>query len=125
MNRSNIEWCDFTWNFVHGCRHGCTFCYAARFAKRLAGRGSYPKKDPFQPVFDWAELEKGTNQLNSIKTTKRVFVCSMGDIFGKWEWVNFNAPDSMSGGGKSDEATPYRAILGRAGADSHMYQLLT
>ena len=27
MNKSLIEWCDFTWNPVTGCQHGCPYCY--------------------------------------------------------------------------------------------------
>ncbi|MBP2071179.1 DUF5131 family protein [Thermoanaerobacterium butyriciformans] len=37
MNKSKIEWCDFTWNPVTGCRHGCPYCYAAKQAKRFSG----------------------------------------------------------------------------------------
>lgn len=37
MNRSKIEWCDHTWNFITGCRHGCGYCYAKRMAARFAG----------------------------------------------------------------------------------------
>ena len=37
MNKSKIEWCNFTWNPVTGCRHGCPYCYAAKQAKRFSG----------------------------------------------------------------------------------------
>lgn len=37
MNRSRIEWCDYTWNPVTGCRHGCRYCYARRMTARFAG----------------------------------------------------------------------------------------
>lgn len=37
MNKTNIEWCDSTWNPVTGCRHGCEYCYARRIAKRFGG----------------------------------------------------------------------------------------
>lgn len=36
MNKSNIEWCDYTWNPVTGCFHGCSYCYADRIARRFA-----------------------------------------------------------------------------------------
>jgi len=37
MNISQIEWCNFTWNPVTGCWHGCPYCYAAKQAKRFSG----------------------------------------------------------------------------------------
>jgi len=40
-DHSKIEWTDATWNPVTGCTpvsEGCANCYAARMAKRLAGR---------------------------------------------------------------------------------------
>lgn len=37
MNRSRIEWCDYTWNPITGCRHSCRYCYARRMAARFAG----------------------------------------------------------------------------------------
>ena len=38
MNRSKIEWTDWTWNPVTGCLHGCPYCYARAFANRFAPR---------------------------------------------------------------------------------------
>lgn len=37
MNRSRIEWCDYTWNPITGCRHGCEYCYAKRLSARFTG----------------------------------------------------------------------------------------
>lgn len=37
MNRSKIEWCDYTWNPLTGCRHNCEYCYARRNVARFAG----------------------------------------------------------------------------------------
>lgn len=37
MNRSDIEWCDHTWNPITGCRHNCQYCYAKRMTARFAG----------------------------------------------------------------------------------------
>ena len=42
MNRTGIEYADYTWNLVLGCRpvcEGCKNCWAARMAKRLKGMG--------------------------------------------------------------------------------------
>ena len=37
MNKSFIEWTDFTWNPVTGCLHGCPYCYARKQTKRFSG----------------------------------------------------------------------------------------
>jgi len=37
MNKSAIDWCDFSWNPVTGCNFGCEYCYAQRQATRFAG----------------------------------------------------------------------------------------
>lgn len=37
MNKTDIEWCDMTWNPVTGCLHGCEYCYARRIAERFGG----------------------------------------------------------------------------------------
>jgi len=35
MNKTKIEWCDYTWNPVVGCQRGCPYCYAKRIAIRF------------------------------------------------------------------------------------------
>jgi len=37
MNKTKIEWADYTWNPVTGCLHNCTYCYARRIANRFKG----------------------------------------------------------------------------------------
>jgi len=79
--KTKIEWATHTWNPVTGCTpisEGCEHCYAARMAKRLAGRCGYPQDDPFRPGTFHA------NRLNDplkIKKSSMIFVCSMGDLF--------------------------------------------
>lgn len=36
MKKHKIEWTDFTWNPVWGCKGGCGYCYARSIAKRFA-----------------------------------------------------------------------------------------
>jgi protein gp37 len=90
MNRTKIEWCDYTWNPVTGCwgpggtreypRH-CAYCYAQRLAERFMADGY-----GFMPHF-WPER---LDQPERIKKPSRIFVCSMGDLFGDWvpdKWI--------------------------------------
>lgn len=35
MNRTGIEWTDFTWNPITGCYHDCEYCYARKIAHRF------------------------------------------------------------------------------------------
>jgi len=80
MNRTKIEWTDATWNPVTGCTKfspGCANCYAERMAKRLAGRFGYPKDEPFKVTL---HEDRITEPLKWRKP-RRVFVCSMGDLF--------------------------------------------
>lgn len=37
MNKSKIDWCDFSWNPITGCRHSCEYCYARKQARRFCG----------------------------------------------------------------------------------------
>jgi len=75
MNRTRIEWCDFTWNPVTGCYHGCDYCYARRIAHRF-----FPKTVGFNPHF-WPDR---LNEPLALKKPARIFVCSMADLFGDW-----------------------------------------
>lgn len=40
MNKTKIEWCDYTWNPVTGCLHECEYCYARRIARRFGGESA-------------------------------------------------------------------------------------
>ena len=78
---TKIEWCDVTWNPVTGCSpisEGCQRCYAKRMAERLRGRFGYPKHNPFQPNIWHADK---FNDPTNWKKPRRIFVCSMGDLF--------------------------------------------
>jgi len=82
MGKSKIEWCDSVWNPVTGCgdeiiSHGCKNCYARRMAHRLAGRYGYHKNNPFQVTLRPERLDEPFKW----KKPKRIFVCSMGDLF--------------------------------------------
>jgi len=77
---TKIEWAEESWNPVTGCTQcspGCDHCYAKRMAHRLKGRYGYPKDDPFRVTFHWNRLDMPLRW----KKSRRVFVCSMSDLF--------------------------------------------
>lgn len=85
MTNSKIEWTDATWNPITGCSkisEGCEHCYAERMVKR------FPKIYPngFRPTFH----EKRLSDPLHWKKPRRIFVCSMGDLFHEdvpLEWI--------------------------------------
>lgn len=79
---TNIEWATDTWNPVTGCTPispGCANCYAKRMANRLAGRCGYPSENPFAVTLHPDRLEQPLHWRKS----RRIFVCSMADLFHK------------------------------------------
>ena len=105
MNRSKIEWTDYTWNPITGCTRGCPYCYARRMAHRLKGRAGYPKDDPFRPTFH------GDRLLEPLKLKKpsKIFTISMGEFFDP------KVPDIW-------RDLLFRVILE---AEQHTFQILT
>lgn len=77
-DNSRIAWTDATWNVVTGCTPasaGCAHCYASTFARR--GMGEW-KGRPFSEVH--CHEDRLANPLHW-KKPRKVFVCSMGDLF--------------------------------------------
>ena len=87
--RSRIEWCDATWNPVVGCSPvsaGCVNCYAARMAHRLGNNPATPQYAGLTgPDGRWlgqARMAQGHfNDPLTWRRPRRIFVCSMGDLF--------------------------------------------
>lgn len=80
MKKTRIKWADSTWNPITGCSpisEGCANCYAERMSKRLAGRFGYPADEPFRVTLHPERLDEPKHW----RKPKRVFVCSMGDLF--------------------------------------------
>jgi len=89
LNKSNIEWTDFTWNPEVGCRNRCskTWCYAAALCKRFAKPWGRDPEDPFKPTFYPERLDAPSK----LAKPSKIFVCSMGELWGPWvpvEWQN-------------------------------------
>ncbi len=94
QDNESIEWAQWSWNPVTGCKHDCSYCYARDIANSQRMAKVYP--NGFSPTFR-------SNALNAPKNTKvpkeaatdtrfkNVFTCSMADLFGRWvpiEWIN-------------------------------------
>jgi protein gp37 len=86
-----ISWAAWSWNPVTGCLHGCDYCYARAIAAR------FPDGFPvgFTPLFHDERLDAPSNTTvpaarRGDPAYKRVFVCSMADLYGRWvpdEWI--------------------------------------
>ena len=109
MSPTRIEWTDETWNPVTGCTPvspGCDHCYARRMATtRLRGRRGYPADDPFRVALHPDRLAQPLRW----RKPRRVFTCSMGDLFHE------AVPDS----------TIDRVFAVMALAPQHQFQVLT
>lgn len=88
-----ISWAKWSWNPVTGCLHGCNYCYARELATKDSYKSAYPVG--FTPLFHHERLDAPLN--TSIPAAhrgdpawRRVFVCSMADLYGRWvpdEWI--------------------------------------
>lgn len=95
FNRTNenISWAGWSWNPATGCLHGCEYCYARDIACNKKFKAGFPNK--FEPTFlpDRLAAPKNTHLTKEDAKTegmRRVFVCSMADLFGAWvppEWI--------------------------------------
>jgi protein gp37 len=87
----SVSWANWTWNPVTGCEHGCKFCYARAIATSERMKSVYPFE--FEPAFHEYRLACPANTKppkTNEERDKRVFVCSMADLFGKWvpdDWI--------------------------------------
>lgn len=85
----NIGWARWSWNPVTGCLHNCPYCYARDIAERFYPQG-------FEPTFVREALTapqhtRVPSSANGDPEWRRVFTCSMADLFGKWvpqEWLD-------------------------------------
>ncbi len=77
MNKTKIEWTNFTWNPVTGCLHGCKYCYARRFEMRF--------RKHFNPTY----YENRLTEPYEKKKPLKIFVCSTSDLFGDWVEASF------------------------------------
>lgn len=74
-----------SWNPITGCLHGCVYCWARDYARKLAAMGVKPyKTHVFKPAFaEWRLKQR-------FPRGSFVFVSDMGDMWGDWvprEWI--------------------------------------
>jgi protein gp37 len=91
QDSAGIEWAQFSWNPIVGCRHDCPYCYARDIALL------YPEAFPhgFEPAFRPYMLNAPRNtpvpkEAMFDARFKNVFTGSMCDIFGRWvpaKWI--------------------------------------
>lgn len=117
MEKSKIEWTDYTWNPVTGCKHKCPYCYAEKMSTRFRGdirrnkvianyteeNGNFVIENEIQarngrtilfpfgfaPTLHINRLEKNCKPRNVLKPSS-FFVGSLCDLFGEWvpdEWI--------------------------------------
>jgi protein gp37 len=79
MNRTRIDWADFSWNPIKGlCPEACWYCYARAMCRRF--------DLPAKVDLDYGELAAPlalTKKGDKLKTPKgsRIFVCSTMELF--------------------------------------------
>ena len=82
-----IEWTDYTWNPVSGCKHDCVWempdasfaeCYAKTVAERVA-QSAYPKG--FAHHYSYPSR---LDEPNKVKIPSKIFLDSMSDLMGAW-----------------------------------------
>ena len=82
MTKTKIEWADAVWNPVTGCTkisEGCDNCYAAKMVNRLQKIPATQKK--YQNGFKVTCHENELAKPLSWEKDRKIFVCSMGDLF--------------------------------------------
>ena len=117
MNKSKIDWTEYTWNPITGCLRGCRYCYAKKQSLRFAGdvrlnlmdprcvpgpqQGTYILDNPyitrkdrslsfpfgFAPTLHRYRLDWPAKMIKG----GNIFVGSMADMFGPWvpdEWLH-------------------------------------
>jgi protein gp37 len=59
MNKTKIEYVDYTFNPVTGCLHGCEYCYARKIANRFGGASETHYNECVGEECQWCTEETG------------------------------------------------------------------
>lgn len=90
QDNTSIEWAQWSWNPITGCKHECPYCYARDIANRFFPQGFEPSILPTR--FAAPRNTKVPAKAAEDAAYKNVFTCSMADLFGRWvpaEWINY------------------------------------
>ncbi len=68
MNKTKIEWTDYTWNPFTGCTNNCPYCYARKICERYGWS--------FKPTFHPDRLREPLK----VKKPSKIFADSMSDM---------------------------------------------
>jgi len=88
QDNASIEWAQWSWNPLTGCKHDCPYCYARDLAKRFYPQGFEPSIYPCR--FQAPGNTKVPAKADEDTAYRNVFTGSMADIFGRWvpeEWI--------------------------------------
>ena len=88
QDNASIEWAQWSWNPITGCKHPCPYCYARDIANRFYPQKFEPSIYPERMAMPGNTHVPGAADENT--AFKNVFTCSMADLFGRWvpdEWV--------------------------------------
>lgn len=89
QDNTSIEWAQWSWNPITGCKHDCPYCYARDIAKRFYPQGFEPSIHPGR--FSAPSNTKVPDKAKEDISYGNVFTCSMADLFGRWvpaEWID-------------------------------------
>lgn len=108
MNRSEIEWVDFNWNPLSGCKESCQICIGRKKVIKFIGDKRWNLKNSnFRTIGDIRVLDERV--ISSVggplnypfgfdptyhryrldtparwKRSRRILVCGYGELFGPW-----------------------------------------
>lgn len=112
---TKISWTDESWNPVTGCAKiapGCLNCYAHRIHQQRHKAYHEGKKLPEQYKWNFTQIRLHKDRLEDPlhwKKPRKIFVCSMGDLFHK------NVPFEFIS----------KVLTTIAKSQQHIYQILT
>jgi protein gp37 len=85
LNKTKIEWADWTWNPFVGCKNGCYYCFARAMARRF--KNKFLRAHGVEYSFNSPHIVEGGFDFVPPKRKSKIFVGTMGDVShipGSW-----------------------------------------